>query len=217
MFEKPLDLSLNPDSFCGAIPHVKMHCSREAKIKLFELLDRGQRLSLHTESEVRTSFASGMFSVVKSLQKDRLILDSRPSNLLELPLQRWIRSLATGESLSQICLNDDEVLYASGNDVRDYYHMFAVSEQRCRRNVLAGHISPGEVAHLGSYKTEFEKAERVWGALATLAMGDTQAVELAQTCHLGIALQANLAKRENLLNLSGFFASKQELCGYHHR
>lgn len=205
VFERPLKFSLPPEGFVGTIPHVKMHCSREAKIRLFELLDKGGRLSLHYESEIRPSFASGMFSVVKSLDRDRLILDSRPANLLEVPLQRWIRSLATGESLSQICLDDDEILLSSGNDVRDYYHRFAVSTERCRRNVLAGHILPSEVSHLSCFRSEFEKAERLWGSLATLAMGDTQAVELAQTCHLGIALQAKLATENNILNLAGFF------------
>lgn len=38
-------------------------------------------------------------------------------------------------------------------------------------------------------------------SLATLAMGDTQAVELAQTCHLGLGYQHKIICPENLLSL----------------
>ncbi len=213
VFEHPLQCSLDPSTYDGGIPHVKMHCSREAKIKLFELLDSSKRLSLHRPENVRSKFCSGMFAVLKSLDKDRLIMDSRPPNALEVPLQRWIRSLATGESLIQISLSSDEVIRCSGNDVRDYYHMFAVSEERCRRNVLAGPVSAGEVRHLSCFKSEFEEAEVLWGGLATLAMGDAQAVELAQTCHLGLSIAAGVAHQDNLLNLSGFHPRSKDAVG----
>ena len=154
-----------------------------------------------------------MFAVIKSLDKDRLIMDSRPPNCLEIPLQRWIKSLATGESLCQIRLQDHEVLRSSGNDVRDYYHMFQVSEERKRRNVLTGPVFPAEVRHLSCFKDEFDRSTKLYGALATLAMGDAQAVEIAQTCHLGMALKAGVATQQNLLNLAGFHPRTKDLIG----
>ena len=45
----------------------------------------------------------------KDLERDRLILDSRGANLLESPLQRWIKSLASAETLYKISLEEDEV------------------------------------------------------------------------------------------------------------
>ena len=213
IFEHPMLHSLDPDSFEGDIPFVKMHCDRDAKLKLFELLDRSNRLSLHTAGNVRTKFSSGMFSVLKSLDKDRLIMDSRPPNCLEVPLQRWIRSLGSAESLVQLTLESDEVLLCSGNDIRDYYHMFSVSEERCRRNILTGPVSPADVRHLQCFKSEFEEAEALWGGLATLAMGDAQAVELAQTCHVGLTLSAGVTDGTNLLNLSGFHPRCRDVVG----
>ena len=213
VFEHPLQCSLDPALFDGEVPHVKMHCSREAKIKLFELLDKSKRLSLHRAGDVRSRFCSGMFAVLKSLDKDRLIMDSRPPNTLEVPLQRWIRSLAAGESLTQLSLSADEVVRCSGNDVRGYYHMFSVSEERCRRNVLAGPVTVDEVRHLSCFKSEFEEAEALWGGLATLAMGDAQAVELAQTCHVGLSISAGVADEGNLLNLAGFHPRSKDVVG----
>ena len=213
VFQFPLDCSRDPRDYHGPIPHVKIHCSRSEKIRLFELLDKSGRLSLHTADQIRGSYTSGMFSVVKSLDRDRLILDSRPPNMLEVPMQRWIRSLASAESLSQICLSSDEVLLCSGNDVRDYYHMFVAGEQRKRRNALAGPLHPAELRHLSCYSDEFDKASKIYGALATLAMGDAQAVEIAQTCHVGMALQSGIASEENLLNLSGFHPRSRDMVG----
>jgi len=213
VFQFPLDCSRDPSSFQGSIPHVKLHCPRSEKIRLFELLDRSKRLSLHTADQVRGSYTSGMFAVVKSLDRDRLILDSRPPNLLEIPMQRWIKSLASAESLSQICLGQNEHLVCSGNDVRDYYHMFTATEQRRRRNALAGPLHPAEVRHLSCYSSEFDRASKVYGALATLAMGDAQAVEIAQTCHLGMALQEGITSQSNLLNLAGFHPRSKDLVG----
>ena len=213
VFEHPLQTCLDADSFDGPVPLVKMHCSRESKVKLFELLDKSNRLSLHTSVDVRPNFCSGMFSVLKSLDRDRLIMDSRPPNCLEVPLQRWIRSLASGESLVQICLGDKEVIRCSGNDVQDYYHMFAVSEERCRRNILVGPLDPSELRHLRCYRSEFDEATAVWGALATLAMGDSHAVEVAQTCHVGLTLAAGATDGTNLLNLAGFHPRSKDLVG----
>lgn len=113
----------------------------------------------------------------------------------------------------QICLGDNEVIRCSGNDVRDYYHMFAVSEERCRRNILVGPLDPSELRHLRCYRSEFDEATALWGALATLAMGDSHAVEVAQTCHVGLALAAGATDGTNLLNLAGFHPRSKNLVG----
>lgn len=77
-----------------------------------------------------------------SLEKDRLILDSRGANLLEQPPQRWIRSLASAKVLCRFVLEEDEVLCASGNDLRDFYYLFEATASRSRRNVLVGAMHP---------------------------------------------------------------------------
>lgn len=147
-----------------------MHCPLGQKIALFNLLDSSHRLSLHPAREVRLRFASGMFSVVKNLTKDRLILDSRPSNLLEVPLQRWILSLASAESLCKLQLLPSQELRSSGNDLRDFYYLFRASSERKRRNVLTGGVPPTLVSHLNCWRPELADCSKVYGSLATLAI-----------------------------------------------
>lgn len=203
VYQNPLQLSLDPDSFSGSIPFVQVHCSRDEKMKLFSLLDSCNRLGLHRESDIRKDFASGLFSVVKSLTLDRLILDSRPANLLEQGEQRWIGSLASAESLCRYVIPSGFNVATSGNDLRDFYYLFAVNEERSRRNVLAGAVRAEEVRHLNCYNENLDNGEPLYGTLKTLAMGDTNAVSLAQTCHVGMCLQSGKMNVDQLLTLSG--------------
>ena len=213
IYERPLELSANPDEHRGPVPFVQVHCSPEEKMKLFDLLDSSRRLGLHRESEVRSKFCSGLFSVVKSLTKDRLILDSRPANLLERGEQRWIGSLAAAEQLCKIIIPSGHKLVCSGNDLRDFYYLFSVSEQRSRRNVLAGAVPTSKLRHLSCYRSDLETGEAVYGSLATLAMGDSQAVSLAQTCHVGMCLQSGLVRAEQLITLAGPLPREPERVG----
>ena len=138
VFLDPLKCRDDPDSFQGTIPRVRVHCSLSQKVRLFELLDASQRLHLWLPHEVDLRYGAGMFCVVKSLKKDRLILDSRPGNLLEKPLSRWIKSLASGDALLRLVLEQDECVLASGNDVRDFYHLFSVSTARSKTELPGG-------------------------------------------------------------------------------
>ena len=52
---------------------------------------------------------------------DRLILDARPRNALEEPVERWIGSLASGEALCGTVLPEGQVLKSSSHDLRDFY------------------------------------------------------------------------------------------------
>ena len=140
MYNYPLQAAMSPEDFKGQLPFVQVHCSKEVKIKLFTLLDQSGRLALHPSSSVRPRFASGLFSVLKDEKKDRLLMDSCPSNCLEKVEQRWVRSLAVGESLCRLTLRDEEVLRTSSNDLRDYYYLFRISSERSRRNILCAHV-----------------------------------------------------------------------------
>lgn len=148
-----MDCSKDPACYHGAIPFVQIHCSRSQKIKLFELLDSSRRLSLHTEDEIRSRFCSGMFAVVKSLDRDRLILDSRPPNLLEIPLQRWIRSLASAESLGQITLKEEGEMSLRGLCILRRSGIFLVSTVSLRRRLRCmGHWPPSQWGTLKPWK-----------------------------------------------------------------
>lgn len=199
VFLKPLQCRADGATFAGPIPRVKVHCSLAQKVRLFELLDASDRLHLWLPDEVDLRFGAGMFCVVKSLTKDRLILDSRPGNLLEQPLGKWIRSLASGDSLLRLILKSGSRVVASGNDVRDFYHLFSVSRERSRRNCLVGTLDSRRLQHLKCMRPELRNAGRLVGSLATLAMGDCQAVELAQTCHISLALSHRICTEDELI------------------
>ena len=201
IFQDPLSTrdSIGPNT--RKPPRLRVHCPKSEKIRLFQLLDSTDRLAIHRAEEVTPLYGSGLFSVTKSLTKDRMILDSRGANVLETPPNRWIKSLASAEVICRYQLLPHEELVTSGNDLKDFYYFFKSTSSRSRRNVLVGAIDPRELSHLRALKPEHHREDCVFGALKTLAMGDCQAVELAQSCHLGLAVSAGIVQEEGLVSL----------------
>eukprot|EP00435_Cladocopium_sp_Y103_P064341 s255_g26.t1 len=201
IFNDPLTCRMPIEQCDQRPPKLRVHCSRSEKIKLYTLLDASDRLRIHSPDEVCPRFGSGLFAVPKDLQRDRLILDSRGANLLESPPQRWVKSLASAQSLCKILREDSEVLTCSGNDLKDFYYVFKATQSRSRRNVLVGELHPKELIGLKALKEEHLQMRSCYGSLSTLAMGDSQAVELAQSCHLGLALQHGIVNSDNLTTM----------------
>ena len=193
----PFKHSILSEDFHGKVPRVRVQCSREERLrlKLYRLLDQSHRIKLLTKDQVRQGFSSGVFAVLKSLEADRLILDSRPHNLLEAPPGRFVQALGSGEALTHLHLEEEEILLISSNDIRDFYHLFKVSEQRRVRNSLVGALNPKEASALKSFRPGMWKHDELYVGLSCLAMGDTQAVEIAQTCHLGLCVQDGALKK----------------------
>lgn len=143
-----------------------------------------------------------MFAVGKSSAHDRLIFDSRPFNALERPMHRWIGSMGAASSLCDLHIGEDSVLRTSGTDLREFYYSFSVSEQRLRRNSLLISVAPEQLRGFRCYDPAFEQEGRpVYLGLRTLAMGDSMAVELVQTAHLGILIQMELVDESTLLSM----------------
>ena len=213
IFEDPLKERLDPREFVCRPPKLRVHCSRSDRIRLFELLDASSRLALFEAKEATPLFGSGLFSVVKDMSRDRMILDSRGANCLESPPGRWIKSLASGESLTKMILEESENLLFSGNDLRDFYYLFRASEARARRNVLVGSVHPQEVNHLHCFKPHHGHTKQLFGSLASLAMGDCQAVELAQSCHLSMALQHGVLEESSLLTMQKPLSRQSTMIG----
>ena len=204
IFLEPLKKSLKPEEFFGALPAVQVHIVDGKLDKFLELLDASGRLALFKPSEVRWEFLSGIFAVGKDCSKDRMILDSRRPNCLEEPLGRWIRSLASSEGLCRLQLQRGEVLRFSGNDVRDFYHLFSVTRERALRNGLNILVPEAKCRKLRAYhREEHQGSRKLVPALNTLAMGDCQAVELAQTCHLSLVWRRGILRPRDTLTLAG--------------
>ena len=108
IYERPFDFAIRPEGCEGRVPRVRVHCSRAERVKLYSPLDASRRIRLFPPDVVRKDYASGVLAVLKSLEADRIMLDSRPHNLLEALPGRFIRSLGAGETLTQLCLEKGE-------------------------------------------------------------------------------------------------------------
>ena len=153
----------------------------------------------------RIPYAAGLFSVVKDLERDRLILDARPANLLETPPQFWTSTLASSACLLSITLRPDQTLKISTADLKDFFYLFKATPSRLQRNLLKGSLTRAEAYFVfGRDCSAFADARgRVRVSLSTLAMGDCGACEYAQGSHLGVLFAHQVLSSHELL-LPGF-------------
>ena len=84
LYNFPLDHAEKEENG-GKPPRVTVRCSAKERLRLLETLDKTGRLQLVSEAEVRMRFRNGMFSIPKDQNKDRMVLDARPPNMLEDP------------------------------------------------------------------------------------------------------------------------------------
>ena len=170
-------------------PPVSIRATATEKIKLYQKLAACKRLAFLPCRDVEPEYSSGLFSVVKNMQKDRMIMDSRPPNVREIPAARWTACMASAAALTTFELREHEVLRCSGQDVSDFFSQFLVPAARLRRNVLHGKLSRQEL------ETIFQRQDDAFRdggfvGLNTMAMGDLRACEFAQGSHLSVLLEA---------------------------
>ena len=179
---------------------MSVHGSQKEKVELFKKLADCSRLVVVPKEQARDPFVSGLFCVGKSNVLDRLILDARPPNLLEVGKSTWCSSMASCSGLGEILLQPDEDLCCSGLDLKDFFYQFVVGGQRIIRNTLAGTVTPAEASYIFGTKFSEEEGE-VRVALATLAMGDLLACEFSQSAHLALCLRCGVLQPSELLTL----------------
>ena len=174
--------------------------SKHNKLELYRLLAATGRLGILDRGEVRPGISSGLFSVVKDLGRDRLILDGRGANVYEQPLSHWTRGLAAFDKVCGIYLPPGEVLRASGRDLRDFFYQFSVNRERTARNCLSGALSKAELEYVFGNVPGLPAKAHV--GLSTLAMGDLNACEFAQASHLGVLFCGKVFVPAELLSLA---------------
>ena len=81
MYDKPLTNSTPPWDSTETPPKVQVRGSRSEILALLKALDETDGLGLFPEQMVRMEHRAGLFSLMKNLTTDRLILDSRPANI----------------------------------------------------------------------------------------------------------------------------------------
>ena len=202
IYERPLDHAREiPED--EPVPRVRVRCDRSETLRLLKVLDDSGRLCLLPEVAGRERLDNGLFTVAKSLSRDRMVLDSRPANQAERAADRWIASMASLEQLQWMYLSPDEIMQASTEDLQEYYHCFIIGEQRCRRNILAVRVRPEEVSRLSCFREELRSQPVLRPALQTMAMGDSSAVAVAQTSHLSVILRSKALSLDRFVTLRG--------------
>ena len=182
-------------------PRVRIHASMTEKIALLRLLDKAGRLGFRSPDEPHLGFGSGLFCVPKNLEVDRLILDGRPANMLQIEPRKFIMTMGSALGLLGIPLGPNEKLVCSGDDLSIFFYTFQVGYDRGSRNFLDWKIPTELVRGFPSFPPEYADKPHVYACLTTLAMGDSAACSYAQTSHLALALQCAALDAYSLVTL----------------
>ena len=212
-FLRPLDFACRPEQAEERPPPVRFRVSRKDKLRFVKLLDSSNRLALYPAGASRAGFECGGFGIPKDAHRDRLVLDARPANTLEKSERRWIKSLGSAAQLQHLFLSSSQVLKVFAEDLREYYHAFLISEQRKLRNILKMTVHPSDVVSLRAYKEKFADEPFLHVALATMAMGDLNAVAYGQCSHLGVLLQKGIITCKDLVCLKKVPPRQNWTCG----
>ena len=192
IYEHPLQIAMDPSEAVADPPHVQVRGARAEILGLLHKLDKSGRLALFEPSAVRMSHRAGLFTLMKDLERDRLILDSRPSNQLEPGYVTWTATMGTIAPLLELQIPDEEVVICSGEDLRDYYYFFYVTDERSNRNSIKYELSLQEAQTFEAYSRVSPGCAYYVPALATMAMGDVNAVEVGQESHVKLAFRAGV-------------------------
>ena len=199
-YEKPLQTAQDYRTYDGEVPAVKVFADRSNLVELYKkLADSGRLRPIHSSLK-RGNFVSGLFAVGKDMERDRLILDGRPPNLLEPGQAKWVQTMASPAAVCMMHLPEERVLLCSGEDLRDCFYQFAVNDERSARNILSDPLNALEAKYV--FGSDYEPVEEMtFVGLSSLAMGDCLACEYAQGSHTGLLLQHQVALSSQLLSL----------------
>ena len=202
IYEDPMSNSLDPAEAFTSPPHVQVRGKRKEVVKLLQKLDATHRLALLDPKSVRAGREAGLFALMKSTTADRLILDARPANELEVGINDWTASMATIVPLLDWVVPPQQVCVAAGEDLKDYYYFFVVSESRSTRNAIKFKLTAAEAQQMQCYSKAPHGLPEYIPGLATMAMGDVNAVEVGQQSHVKLACSIGISPSD-LLTLRG--------------
>eukprot|EP00438_Fugacium_kawagutii_P009652 Skav215001 [mRNA] locus=scaffold508:1001281:1007076:- [translate_table: standard] len=162
----------------------RVHCSRPNLLELMKIWDAHGSLALFPCDDVDEHETVGLFAVPKDEDWDRLIINPTVLNSRMYPYSRYTKSLAPGALLSLLSLDDEHSFRYCADDLSDFYYTFKVPRARARRNCIGTKVYRSEVQGLSCFDPSHSGP--FFPALATLAMGDSHAVEVAQGSHYAL-------------------------------
>ena len=180
VFNNPNTLRLPPCMWPNK-SRARVHCSRPELLKLMKVWDAHGSLALFPCHEVERQETVGIFAVPKDEKFDRLIVNPTVLNSRMLPYSSYTKRLAPGALLALLTLKPGEAFRFCADDLSDFYYTFKVPRARAKRNCIGTKVFPSEVKNLSCFNPSIPGP--FYPALATLAMGDGHAVEIAQGAH----------------------------------
>lgn len=163
-----------PHKFCYRVDE-----SREHELRL-RLLESGMAQLIPSEDVPQyvcgRSLLAGLFSVPHKQEYDRLIFDRRPANAGEVRLA-WSH-LPYGPQLCRLIVREGEVVRGSGDDLRTFFYQLLNAPSSLPRNCFGREFLGDAYQAFGS-----APGRRYRLCLRVLAMGDLNAVDIAQSTH----------------------------------
>ena len=189
------------DNLASCIPHgvepavATKGCFKVEPKELFEvnskLLRSGVATLIPESMGLKDSHGNiitgGLFAVDHKPSSDRIILDRRPFNELERRLV-WAK-LPHGSLLTQLIVPPGYSIRGSGDDLSNYFYLLKHNQDWLPRNAI-GKAFDGE----GYEEWGGEKGKMYLLSFRVIAMGDLNAVDLAQQVHLEILQDAECMK-----------------------
>ena len=197
----PLRTGISPEA-AEVPPLVQLRASPSERLRLLKKLYAAGMLQPIAPGSFAVGYENGMFAVNKDAERDRLVLDSRASNLLDPGQSTWSQAMASSTALASIYLDTGSVLLASGEDLKDYFYQFKVSDERIKKNALCTRLSKSEAEWVFGRPFSSDECPVPIG-LSTLAMGDICAVEFAQCSHLALCLRSGVMFEKEVITLKG--------------
>lgn len=180
VFEDPDVLRL-PQNQWPVKRKARVHCSRSELLKLVKIWDVHGSLALIPCEQVPQEETVGIFAVPKDHQYDRLIINPTVINSRMMGYSHFTKKLAPGALIALLSLEHHQVLRYNADDLSDFYYTFKVSPARAKRNAIGVPLFASDIKDLS--RVPSGELGPFYPALATLAMGDNHAVEIAQCSH----------------------------------
>ena len=157
-----------------------------------------------------------MFCVNKDADYDRMIVNPTVVNGRMFGLSDASKGLSPGWLLGSLHLDSGVGLRFHAADLSDFYHSFQISHPRSLRNRVRARFKADELRGLTAFREGLEEPLAI--GLRTLAMGDSLAVEVAQSAHTGLLQslcgsmrEGEVLKYRKLCPLTTTFVSRNSL------
>ena len=112
--------------------------------------------------------------------------------------------MGSASLLTQFELSPAEFLAVSAEDLKDFYYFYKVNESRSRRNAIKCILHSSEIRSFRCFaQASCSPSDRYVPCLATMAMGDRNAVEYGQQSHVRLGLDFGIFSTQDLITLRG--------------